>query len=212
MVTTGSIMTGALCVSYTVFQNTGLSSTFLGSVNNVFMSYLGIEWPDKSLVLDAGLSFDMLYLWLLCHLVSLVVLSVFGSLLPDIDTSTSSLGRFVPFIGASITNRTITHTIWGVLVFGIAIFCFGGNAYIIAVWLGYILHIVEDSFSKQGIAWFYPIDGYRTYGSGAVVKRGRDPKFLYYRTGSDRETGIFYVMLVFWMIFIVRLLYLLYIK
>lgn len=212
MVTTGSIMTGAVCASYTVFQNAGLSSTFLGSVNNVFMTYLGVEWPDKSLVLDTGLSFDILYLGLLCHLFSIVALSVFGSLLPDIDTSTSTLGRFVPFIGAIIPHRTITHTIWIILIFGIGIFCFGGNAYIIAVWIGYILHVVEDTFSKQGIAWFYPIDGYRTYGSGAVVKRGRNPKFFYYRTGSDREIGIFYVMLVFWIIFIIRLLYLLYFK
>lgn len=211
VVTTGALMTGTMCVSYIIDHSVGLSSSFVGTINNVFTTYLGIDWAIEREV-SSGFSFDVLQLGLVSHLIILLLLTLLGSLLPDIDTPTSTLGRFVPFIGAIIPHRTITHTIWIVLVMGIAIFIFGGNAYFIALWIGYILHIIEDTFSRQGIAWFYPIDGYRTYGSGAVVKRGRDPKFFYYRTGSDTETGIFYVALVFWLIFTVYLSYLIYFK
>lgn len=115
----------------------------------------------------------------------------FGALLPDIDSEESTLGRYVPFISKAIPHRTITHTIWAVLLIG-GISWYAGSIYGVALTAGYALHILQDSFSKQGIAWFYPIGGYDKFGSGAVMKKGRrKPKFAY-KTGGTGETVLFY--------------------
>lgn len=107
-----------------------------------------------------------------------------GLLLPDIDAETSTLGRYVKFISRAIPHRTITHTIWAVLLLAGATWYFE-SPLLLALTLGYFLHILQDTFSKQGIAWFYPIIGrYDTYASGATMKRGRKGNFAYSAGGS----------------------------
>lgn len=204
--TTGALFTGSIALSYSAYSADHYGSELVEKVNTFYGVCLGLNWSDILTPIEGGdagfFSFlSSFHLGLMCHIVLLILCSLFGALLPDIDTSTSTLGRYVPFVGAIIPHRTITHTIWAVLALGIPIFALGRSSYLVAMWIGYVLHIVEDTFSRQGIAWFYPIDNYRTYGSGAVVKKGRNPKFFYYRTGSDTETGIFYVMSVFWILF-----------
>lgn len=115
----------------------------------------------------------------------------FGSLLPDIDSEESTLGRYVPFISRVIPHRTITHTIWAVIAL-VCLAWYADSVYLYALALGYAVHIAEDSFSKQGICWFYPVLGkYDTFGSGAVKKRGRKTTFAY-KTGGTGETAAFY--------------------
>lgn len=114
-----------------------------------------------------------------------------GALMPDIDEERSTLGRYVPLISQNIPHRTITHTIWIVLLLIGASWYFG-SVLLLAFGIGYTLHIIEDYFSNQSICWFYPIIGsYETFGSGAVMKRGRRPRFTY-KTGGAAENAIFY--------------------
>lgn len=114
----------------------------------------------------------------------LLLFFTLGSLLPDIDSENSTLGRYVTPISRLIPHRTYTHTIWVVvLMMGVAWYI--ESVYVFALALGYTLHILQDSFSKQGIRWFYPF---------SMRKRGR--RFVTYRTGGTGETALFYIAIV----------------
>lgn len=131
---------------------------------------------------------SLLFILLLC-LTGLVV----GSLLPDIDSKKSILGRYVPFLEGLIGHRTFTHTIWAVIL--MCVISYFSNLTI--VWMiafGYLLHVIQDSFSKQGVAWLYPFGkGYRSYGY-AKVKQGFHIPI--YGVGSLTEEVIGFVMYV----------------
>ena len=110
----------------------------------------------------------------------------FGSLLPDIDSEKSTLGRYVSAISYVIPHRTITHTLWA--VFGLSVLAYStGSLFTLALTLGYTIHIIQDSFSKQGIAWFYPLLGaYDIYSGSTLMKKGRNTA-LSYNTGGLGE-------------------------
>lgn len=109
-----------------------------------------------------------------------IAMFVLGCLLPDIDQENSTLGRYIHI---PVAHRTWTHTAWGLIFLGIAsIFA----PYIFWLAYGCFLHIFYDSLSKGGICWFYPISQYRTWASGAQVKKGHS--IYLYRTGEASET------------------------
>lgn len=116
-----------------------------------------------------------------------VLLFIIGSLLPDCDHENSIMGRmlYIP-----VRHRTWTHTVWCVILFSftsIAAPCFTWLTY------GYFLHILYDSLSKSGVCWMYPFSRYKTWTSGARVKKNH--RFYLYRTGETSET-ILTVLLV----------------
>lgn len=89
-----------------------------------------------------------------------------GTLLPDIDSEHSMLGRHIHL---PMEHRTWTHAVWLPLIFTVAGFAFP------PLWwaaLGYVLHLFWDSLSRGGVCWFYPISRYVSYSGGAKVKRG----------------------------------------
>lgn len=108
-----------------------------------------------------------------------VLLYLFGTLLPDIDSKSSLLGRHLhlPF-----EHRTWTHAIWFPIVFAIGAFAFP------PMWgmvLGYVLHLFWDALSVGGVCWFYPISQYRSFGNGGKVKKNH--KLKLYRVGATSE-------------------------
>lgn len=118
-----------------------------------------------------------------------------GSLLPDIDSPTSILGRLLPTL--PLEHRGITHTIWaaGILGFAWAVswrvageWAIVSQALLGGLFLGYVGHLLWDSCSRAGIAWLYPLTGYVSYGSGARVKK-RHYVWLY-RTGQLSEKAV----------------------
>lgn len=115
-----------------------------------------------------------------------------GTLLPDCDSKTSILGRFVhlPF-----KHRTWTHSVWFLAIFAFLACLHPLGFYIFA---GYFLHMFFDSLSRGGVCWFYPISKYRNYGNGAQVKKKHWCKL--YHTGSISEgvvDGIVIVVALF---------------
>ena len=116
---------------------------------------------------------------LLGHLLVGVAL---GSLLPDIDHPKSTISKLLPPLRWSFIltkHRGITHSlafliglgVIGLMICKMAQMGLYGQYTAIGIWIGYFLHLLEDSFSKQGIAWLYPITkphknkfGYRTGG------------------------------------------------
>lgn len=83
-----------------------------------------------------------------------------GSLLPDIDHQDSILGRFNP-ISKIMKHRSITHTLWMALLITFLCINFGihrlHQSLYFGITMGYWLHLIEDSFSVEGITWLYPL-------------------------------------------------------
>lgn len=105
-------------------------------------------------------------------LLSILLLS-FGSLFPDIDRSTSKLGRKFKFIEKIFGHRKFFHSLFGLLFFSalfyflfdyvflqnISIFPEDKSTilhYTILFFFGYLSHIFLDSFNPKGILFFYP--------------------------------------------------------
>lgn len=110
-----------------------------------------------------------------------------GSLLPDIDSKSSYLGRYVHL---PLKHRTWTHTIWAVLL--LFFLCLTGS-FGCSIWLGYTLHVVVDSFSVCGVCWTYPLKKYRYFSNGAMVKPHHRLKL--YHAGKNSETVCFWIVI-----------------
>ena len=85
-----------------------------------------------------------------------------------------------------VGHRTWTHTVWA-----LALLLFLSAAVRPLAWcaLGYATHLALDSLSSRGVCWLYPLGGYKTFRSGAVVKRGHRALSLY-RVGTFSETAV----------------------
>ena len=123
-------------------------------------------------------SFMMSVLWLLL----LIVSYVFGILLPDIDSPSSMLGRYVhlPF-----DHRTWTHSLFLYLFLVPAAILFKPAMMVL---LGVLMHLFEDASSAQGVCFFYPLEKYREYPSGAKVKKKHKVKL--YHAGKPSENWL----------------------
>jgi Predicted membrane-bound metal-dependent hydrolase (DUF457). len=105
--------------------------------------------------------------FVLCFCVFLV-----GTCIPDIDQK-------IDFI----EHRTITHTMWFVLLFALLSILLPFTMWFA---LGIFIHLFLDNLSRCGIAFFYPFTKYRHYGKDAkVVKRTHILKL--YTTGKPSE-------------------------
>ena len=97
----------------------------------------------------------------------LLGLAVTGSQLPDLDTTTSTIGKiFFPissWIEDRFPHRSITHSLLAtaaitVVSFSVTYFLLGGMELKIAIALplGHLLACFSDTFTKQGVQLFYP--------------------------------------------------------
>jgi len=137
-----------------------------------------------------------------------VVANMIGGVAPDIDQPTAPLWRNLPIggmVGRTITrllggHRFLSHSILGIAVFGYG-FDFilnllqpsfpALNMHIIwlAFMIGFISHLIMDTFTKEGVPWLLPIP----------VKFGIPPlKVFRVSTGSFVEKFIvFPALLIF---------------
>jgi inner membrane protein len=91
-------------------------------------------------------------------------LAVIGSQLPDLDTTTSTIGKiFFPissWIEDRFPHRSVTHCLLVtavIAVVSIGIGYFSGDIKTeIALPLGHLLSCFSDTFTKQGVQLFYP--------------------------------------------------------
>lgn len=131
--------------------------------------------------------------------------NLIGGLMPDIDQPTaklwheipagSVLGKvFSPLLGG---HRFISHSLFGIFLFG-----FLANWFLTAasktilvdihiVWwafmIGYISHVVADTFTHEGVPWLFPI----------AYKFGIPPvKALRPHTGGIIETAFIFPLLI----------------
>ena len=95
----------------------------------------------------------------------LLGLSIIGSQLPDLDTTTSTIGKiFFPissWIEDRFPHRTITHSLLATAAIaavslGVNLWLQGDLKTAIALPLGHLLACFSDTFTKQGVQLFYP--------------------------------------------------------
>lgn len=181
MIATTSTGLASLYGLYHLNQNVDMES-WQGTLVQVFTDTIGVS--------NAMDRFSLITVLVICTL-GLIL----GSLLPDIDSKNSILGRYVPFMEDIVGHRGITHTIWVVLLFFVGAY-FSGNLFVWMVAFGYFFHLLQDSFSRQGVAWLYPLGkGYRSYGNAKIKEGFHIPL---YRVDSVTEyiiVGIFLVLL-----------------
>jgi len=106
-----------------------------------------------------------------------------ASALPDIDTPRSKVGKKVGFL-SNILNLTLGHRgVMHSLYFPVAVFLLGiflGFPLIAYAFLiGYLIHLLTDAMTKDGIHLFYPF---------VNIKGG------FFATGSIWETLVFFVV------------------
>ena len=91
-----------------------------------------------------------------------VGVTVLGSLLPDIDTPNSALGRLLPFLSIPIErrfgHRTVTHSLVWWLGLGVVSLplVFVRPACYAGLLIGYASHLLADCMTKSGVPLFYP--------------------------------------------------------
>ena len=125
-----------------------------------------------------------------------------GSVLPDIDTTGSGIGKmFLPlstFLERKYAHRTITHSLLGALIFAFIfspMLLFHGSSFYNCLVFGILNHIVLDAANKTGVPLFYP------HLIRAVIPNNERFRIL---TGS-REEYIFLAVIVGITIFVIPL-------
>lgn len=143
--------------------------------------YTGKYINQIHITLDAIIDFvkpqNNMPLW--CHIMVCLALYYLGTVLPDIDSDKSFLGRFVYI---PIEHRTWTHAIW--FVAGVFTMSYWYHTLFFLA-LGYLNHLIWDALSYCGVCFLYPFSQYRSYGNGAKVKKKH--KLKLYRTGKTSE-------------------------
>lgn len=120
-----------------------------------------------------------------------------GALFPDIDHPNSFIGRRMPITSGGMRklfgHRGIVHSLVGAIVFTAIIRFLLLSLNFPLEWgfwflIGFLAHLIEDSFSKFGIAWLQPIyDKNIQFGF----------RQIYYTTGGVSERVIFIVASAF---------------
>ena len=78
-------------------------------------------------------------------------------MIPDIDITTSKLGKHVKIIGYLFTHRGFFHSLLALFLFSYLLSLIIPFIYIIPFFIGYLSHLVIDTFNHQGIMFLYPI-------------------------------------------------------
>lgn len=131
--------------------------------------------------------------------------NMIGGLAPDIDKATSNFWDHVPggfIFGRLISpvfgrHRFISHSVVGIVIFGFGLQYLLGllsNVLVVdmsilwwAFMIGFISHLIADSFTKDGVPWLFPIP----------IHLGFPPfKFLRIKTGGLIEKAIVFPGLI----------------
>ena len=132
----------------------------------------------------------------------LMIGTYLGAQLPDIDHPKSAINKITGPVGkffAAFGHRTLTHCLLAWLfLLGFYPFMptiYHLNLFYAGILIGYLLHLIEDNFSRQGILWCYPLSHYQVANNGHLYKK-RPYKNYYYTTGGRGETVIYILSLL----------------
>mgnify|MGYP001569752552 CR=1 FL=1 len=138
--------------------------------------------------LAIGLFAVILFFPLVNNAISFVIVVLIASVIPDIDSAFSKVGRNVPakVVQVFTKHRGMMHslTICFLLSLILAVFV---PVLAFGFFLGYSLHLLADCFTKQGVIVFWPY---------SRVARGFIP------VGGVVERGIFFTFVLMDIMFI----------
>jgi len=143
----------------------------MGTTHMAFAAALYLLLRHLGIQVDLGLPFYALLL---------------GSIFPDIDHPRGFLSSQVALFRAlsralsrATVHRGIMHSllmscIWALLALAFARYAGLGASAALAFWLGYLLHLLGDSFTPSGIRWLQPFSAWRLRGplaTGSFAER-----------------------------------------
>lgn len=137
---------------------------------------------------------------------ALVTGTIIGSILPDIDTKSSQISQIIKIPCYKLfKHRNQTHGLFAWLIISGMIYFLLNHFYGFSqldspelmisynLWLGltigYLLHLIEDSFSSAGIRWFAPISQYDTWAYQHYGTYLRRP-YRFKDIGTERKVPI----------------------
>ena len=86
-----------------------------------------------------------------------IAIMLLGSLMPDIDSGTSLIGKRFKLGSLFFKHRGMVHSIIFMTGFSIAVFLVTKNIYyFLAFAMGYFSHLVMDSMTPTGIMFWWP--------------------------------------------------------
>lgn len=132
--------------------------------------------------LTISLFFILIFISSVKYKISFVIVALIATLIPDIDSRFSVFGRvliFRPF-QFFVKHRSFLHSFSFLFLISLFFVVFIPKLSF-GFFLGYSLHLFADSFTKEGIAPFYPS---KIKSSGFIS------------TGGKIESGIFAVFLI----------------
>lgn len=98
----------------------------------------------------------------LLNIFILIVSTLLGSLLPDIDHPNSMLGHLVPFISKPLNkhcgHRSLTHSILFIVSLTLILHLLGFEVFALGLGAGMVSHVLLDLFwpGSRGVAFLYP--------------------------------------------------------
>lgn len=124
--------------------------------------------------------------------------STLGSLLPDIDIPSSTISKAVPilpkFIHSCFGHRGITHSPFCLLAIFLLLqkidFWDWSHLLFMGIFVGYMMHLIQDFFTKGGIPLFFPITK-------------KKYSFGFFKSGSKIDALITKGIGVIWTIFLI---------
>lgn len=139
--------------------------------------------------------------------IPILVGSYFGSDLPDIDHPKNRLNvqldkMKLGFITKFLRHRGITHTIWPVLLLLLCSTIFHTTKtplntvmlanFFFGLAIGYLIHLLADDQSYQGVLWFYPFQHWNTNSNGHHYKKRKTYRHFYTVGGTgEAYFGLF---------------------
>ena len=119
----------------------------------------------------------LLFIPIVTHPISFVIIALVATLIPDIDSGFSTFGKRPTFrpLQVFVKHRGLFHSFTFLLLITIFFVLFL-PVVALPLFLAYSLHLLVDSFTIEGIRPFYP------------SKKGVSGKI---RTGGKFETGFF---------------------
>jgi inner membrane protein len=102
--------------------------------------------------------FILLFFPFLKNPLSFLFVSLFATIIPDIDSQNSKLGKFFLFkpINFFIKHRGIMHSVTFMILIGLIFFIFFEDFLSAFLW-GYSIHLLLDCLTLQGVYIFYPL-------------------------------------------------------
>jgi inner membrane protein len=128
------------------------------------------------------LFFVLLLLPLVQFKTSFIILALVFTLIPDVDTSASFIGKYKIFrpVQFFVKHRGFFHSFL-FLIIGVLFFLFFYPIGAFGFFIGYSSHLMADSFTLEGVRLFYPL---KKKSTGSI------------RSGGKSEATVFVVFLI----------------